>query len=210
LTLPVRLSRQQERVLGRFEELLRTRAVDLGIIAESDRERIRERHIEDSLRAVACMGAGDHTVMDLGSGAGLPGVPLAIALPSVEFVLVEARRRRGAFLEMVVAELPLKNVTVEVGRAEDLRLQVDLCVARAYAPWQASWRAAAPQLRPGGRLVYFAGATWTQASHLAEFRLAGVAVEICAPKQFNWQGPLVIMGGFSSTDGSQDHGTQYS
>jgi 16S rRNA (guanine527-N7)-methyltransferase len=190
--------------------LLRSRAVDLGLIAEGDRERIRERHIEDSLRALKCIGTGDRLVVDLGAGAGLPGVPLAIALPSVAFVLVEARRRRGAFLEMVVAELSLHNVTVEVGRAEAMDLRADLCVARAFAPLEASWRAAERLLRPDGRLVYFAGATWTQAGHDSELRDAGVAMEICAPKQFTWQGPLVIMGRFSSTDGSQDHGPQHS
>ena len=182
----------------------------MGLVAEGDRERIRERHIEDSLRALDCIGVSDRRVADLGSGAGLPGVPLAIALPSVEFVLVEARRRRGAFLEMVVATLRLQNVSVQVGRVEDLDLRVDLCVARAFAPLQASWRSAERLLGPGGRLVYFAGASWTRASHRVELLSAGVAVDICAPKQFTWQGPLVIMGGFSSTDGSQDHGPKHS
>jgi 16S rRNA (guanine527-N7)-methyltransferase len=190
--------------------LLRTRGVELGLIAEGDRGRIRERHIEDSLRALACVGADDHLVVDMGSGAGLPGVPLAIALPSVAFVLVEARRRRGAFLEMVAAELPLRNVTVEVGRAEDLGIQADLCVARAFAPLPASWRIAGPLLRPGGRLLYFAGATWAESGDREELRVAGVALEICAPKQFTWQGPLVIMGGFSSTEGiSSTDGSLY-
>jgi 16S rRNA (guanine527-N7)-methyltransferase len=207
----MRLSQGQLNALDRFEELLRSRAVQLGLIAEGDRERIRERHITDSLRAVACVGAGDRRVIDLGSGAGLPGIPLAIALPAVGFVLVEARRLRGAFLEMVVADLSLGNVAVEVGRVEDLDLQADLCVARAFASLEASWRAAERLLRPGGRLVYFAGVTWNPADHrVGSLREAGLALEICAPKQFTWQGPLVIMGGFASIDRSQDHGPNYS
>jgi 16S rRNA (guanine(527)-N(7))-methyltransferase RsmG len=205
------LSRGQMKALARFEELLRSRGVDLGLIAAGDRERIQERHIEDSLRALACIGAGDQQVVDMGSGAGLPGIPLAIVLPSIEFVLAEARRRRGAFLEMVVADLELENVTVEVRRVEDLDLRVDLCVARAFAPLEASWRAAERLLRPGGRLVYFAGATWTKGGHkVGELREAGIATEICVPKQFTWQGPLVIMGGFSSIDRSKDHGPKHS
>ena len=211
MTSATGLSRGQMKALDRFEALLRSRGVELGLLAAGDRERIRERHIEDSLRALACIGAGDDRVVDLGSGAGLPGIPLAIALPSVGFVLVEARRRRGAFLEMVVADLQLENVTVEVARVEDLDLQVDLCVARAFAPLETSWRAAERLLRPGGRLVYFAGATWAGVGHLpGELREAGVAVEICAPKQFIWQGPLVIMGGFSSIERSQDNGPKHS
>jgi 16S rRNA (guanine527-N7)-methyltransferase len=205
LTLPAQLTPAQLEALDRFEHQLRDRGIALGLIAPGDRDRMRERHIEDSLRAVRCIGPGDRLVVDLGSGGGLPGIPLAIALPSVEFVLVEARRRRAAFLEMATADLSLPNVIVQVRRAEDLRIQADLCVARAFAPPLASWRAAERLLGPGGRLVYFGGATWSEGRQGAELLRAGIATEICAPKQFNWQGPLVIMGKFSSTDGSQDH-----
>jgi 16S rRNA (guanine527-N7)-methyltransferase len=195
--------------LGLFERLLRTRAVGLGAIAASDHARIAERHIQDSLRALACIGSKDQLLIDLGSGAGLPGVPLAIALPDRRFVLVESRRRRGAFLEFVADELALANVSVMVGRAQDLALEADLCLARAFAPQLASWRAAEPLLRPGGRLVYFAGASWRDEPGGSELERSGVAAKICAPKQFNWQGPLVIMGRFSATDGSQDHGPKH-
>lgn len=109
---------------------------------------------------------------------------------------------------MAAADLSLPNVAVRVGRAEVLQVGADLCVARAFAPPLASWRAAERLLRPRGRLVYFGGATWTERRHAAELLEAGIATEICAPKQFNWQGPLVIMSRFSSTDGSQDHETK--
>lgn len=195
--------------LSRFEGLLGTRAVALGAVAPGDRARIRERHVADSLRALTCVGSTDRLLVDLGSGAGLPGVPLAIALPDRRFVLIESRRRRGAFLEFVADELALANVSVVVGRVQDLALEADLCLARAFAPQLASWRAAERLLRPGGRLVYFAGASWRDELAGSELEHAGVAAEICAPKQFNWQGPLVIMGRFSATDGSQDHGPKH-
>ena len=148
-------------------------------------------------------------MVDLGSGAGLPGIPLAIALPSVRLVLVEARTRRGAFLEMAVDELGLANVTVHVGRIQDLDEQADVCLARAFGPPLTSWRAAERVLRPGGHLVYFAGATWSAGDHERELRAAGIRAEICAPRSFNSQGPVVMMGGFSSTDGSQDDGPKH-
>jgi 16S rRNA (guanine527-N7)-methyltransferase len=201
-------SEGQRLALERFEELLRSRGVRLGLISESDQGRIRERHIEDSLRALSCIGAGDRDVVDLGSGAGLPGIPLAVAAPDRRFTLVESLRRRGAFLELAVQELALANVSVVVGRAEDLVIEADVCMARAFAPPLASWAIAQRLLRPTGRLVYFAGMSWaaTEAAVASEARRRGVVVEICSPKRFNWQGPLVMMGRLSARHGSQGHG----
>jgi 16S rRNA (guanine527-N7)-methyltransferase len=194
----------RENALEKFEGLLRSRGIDLGLMAESDRGRIRERHIDDSLRALSCIEVGDRDVVDLGSGAGLPGIPLAVALADRHFTLVESHRKRGAFLELAVERLGLANVTVVVGRAEELTIEADVCLARAFAPPLASWAVAQHVLRPAGRLVYFAGMSWvaTERSLVAEARRGGVAVEICSPKRFNWQGPLVIMGRLSALHGS--------
>jgi 16S rRNA (guanine527-N7)-methyltransferase len=194
----------QQVALQKYEGLLGSRGIDLGLMAESDRGRIRERHIEDSLRALACIEGGDRDVVDLGSGAGLPGIPLAVALPDRHFTLVESHRKRGAFLELALEQLGLINVTVVVGRAEELTIEADVCLARAFAPPLASWAVAQRVLRPDGRLVYFAGMSWapTERSLMAEARRGGVSVEICSPKRFNWQGPLVIMGRLSAHHGS--------
>lgn len=129
-----------------------------GLIASSDAERIRERHVLDCLRAVAAIRPGDSTAYDLGSGAGLPGLVVAIAAPSVHVGLVEPRRARIAFIELAIERLELPNASVLAARVQALEAQVDLCFARAFAPPAAAWRAALPLLRPGGRLVYFAGA----------------------------------------------------
>jgi len=205
LSVSSALPETQRRILVRFEDLLRSRAVDMGLIAERDRGRIRERHIEDSLRALACIQMGDREIVDLGSGAGLPGLPVAIAMPDREVTVVESRRKRAAFLELAVDELELTNVSVHAGRAEEVTAQADVCLARALAPPLEAWVLAGKILAPGGRLVYFAGRDWDlKASHDA-LRRAGAFAEICAPKQFTWQGPLVIIGRFSSTDGSQSY-----
>jgi 16S rRNA (guanine527-N7)-methyltransferase len=215
LKVPAALSTKQIRSLDRLEQILRSRAVDLGMIAGSDRDRIRVRHLADSLRALGCVGPGDRHLVDLGSGAGLPGVPLAIALPDRSFTLVESRRKRGAFLEFVIQELGLTNVRVVIGRVEDIMpgrgwpAQVDVCLARAFAPPLASWRAAERLLQPSGRLVYFAGVGWDLQRAVGQLGAAGVAVRICSPKAFTWQGPLVMMDRFSASDGSQDHGQEH-
>ena len=155
--LGVALDASRAATLIRYEDLLARRAVPLGAVARSDATRIRERHILDSLRAAPTVHEVD-VACDLGSGAGLPGIVVAVAEPGVRVLLVESRAKRAAFLEFAVLELGLSNADVVVGRAEDLHRRVDACFARAFAPLPLAWSVARSVLRPGGRLVYFAGA----------------------------------------------------
>jgi 16S rRNA (guanine527-N7)-methyltransferase len=154
--LGVALDRSQASRLIRFEELLAARAVPLGVISRSDANRIRQRHILDSLRAAPVVEGAD-AAADLGSGAGLPGVVVAIALPRLRILLVERRPRRAALLELVVEELGVSNATVFAGRVAEMPGRMDVVLARAFAPLDEAWAQARRILRPGGRLVYFAG-----------------------------------------------------
>ena len=178
--------------LERFAELLRERAVPLGLIAASDADRIAERHVDDSLRAVGCLRPTDIHLIDLGAGAGLPGIPIAIAEPGRHVVLLEPTRKRAAFLELAVERLGLRNAEVLMARAEDVDLDADACLARALAPPARSWELASPLLRPHGRLLYFAGRSWSS-SDQARLELLGVRAEACSAARFAWQGPVVIM-----------------
>jgi 16S rRNA (guanine527-N7)-methyltransferase len=143
--------------LGAYASLLEERAIPMGLVAESDRGRLWERHIEDCLRATAAFRPEDRSAYDLGSGAGLPGIVLACALPDRRFRLIEPRRRAVAFLELAVGELGLSNVEILKARVEEVREPTDVVTARAFAPLDRTWAAARPLLRSGGRLVYFAG-----------------------------------------------------
>ena len=154
--LGVTLDTSQAATLLRYEDLLAGRAVPLGAVARSDATRIRARHILDCLRAAPLVHEDD-LACDLGSGAGLPGIVVAVAEPLVRVLLVESRAKRAAFLEFAVQELRLSNAQVVVGRAEELRRRVDACFARAFAPLPRAWSVARGILRPGGRLIYFAG-----------------------------------------------------
>jgi 16S rRNA (guanine527-N7)-methyltransferase len=99
-------------------------------------------------------------VGDVGSGAGLPGLVLAIARPDVEFVLIEPMERRTAWLNDQVAELGLINATVVRDRAEDVRRDVllDQVTARAVSALKKLIPMTAPLVRPGGELVLMKGA----------------------------------------------------
>lgn len=98
---------------------------------------------------------------DLGSGAGLPGIVLAIARPDLRMTLLEPLLRRATFLEEAVSELALGNAVVVRARAEDVAstVQVDVVTARAVASLERLARWAGPLLRPGGELVAIKGDT---------------------------------------------------
>jgi 16S rRNA (guanine527-N7)-methyltransferase len=183
---------EQEAKLRTFEGLLRSVAVPRGFISARDAARLRDRHIEDSLRARPCLGAHSELAFDIGSGAGLPGIPIAIVMPQLRMVLIEPARGRAAFIELAVEHLALPNVEVVVRRAQEVGERADACVARALGSASASWTIAAPLLRPGGRLVYFAGRNWSL-QDAEEAGRAGAVARICAPPDFPWQGPIVIM-----------------
>ncbi|MGZ8566901.1 MAG: 16S rRNA (guanine(527)-N(7))-methyltransferase RsmG [Actinomycetota bacterium] len=182
------LDPKQFEKLEAFETLIRERAIPLGMVATADSGRLRQRHLLDSLRAAAVVLDTDRTAYDLGSGAGLPGVVVAIACPDLRMALVESRRPRAAFLQLVVDRLGLANTTVRNERVETLSEKVDLCFSRAFARVAVAWRAADRLLVPGGRLVYFAGERFDR-SELPEDAVSTLVTTSALARS----GPLVIM-----------------
>ncbi len=126
-----------------------------------DPQRVRDDHLADALVALelpVIRGAG--VLADLGAGAGVPGIPLAIALPAAHVTLVEGNRRKCEFMTRVSVELGLSNVEVVHARAEtwlDGREQADVVTARALAPLDVVAEYAAPLLKLGGALVAWRG-----------------------------------------------------
>ncbi|MCA1726796.1 MAG: 16S rRNA (guanine(527)-N(7))-methyltransferase RsmG [Actinobacteria bacterium] len=192
--LGLELDASQIDKLLRFHELLRGRGLEIGAIARSDRDRVLDRHILDSLRGAVAIHEGDRIAYDFGSGAGLPGVPLAIARPACGWILVESRHWRAAFLELAVSELEL-NARVERARVETMGVLADVITARAFAPLAKAWDIAAPLLKPPGRLIFFAGAGLEDPEGAARAAAGdGVVVEVL-PDLLDRGGPLVIMSG---------------
>lgn len=152
----VHLSPEQVALLRRYEELLRA-SVTRGMIASSDLSRLWQRHILDGLRGVSLIPSAAELAYDLGSGAGLPGIPIAIGKPGLRVVVAEKRRSRSAFLELTVEELALANVAVHAGSAEELDTGADVCLARAFGEPSRCWEVAEPLLADEGVLLYWAG-----------------------------------------------------
>jgi len=136
-------------------------ADDHAPTAIRDVERATRMHIADSLAALELepIGAAER-IADLGSGAGFPGIPLAIAVPTAEVSLVESQRRRCEFLERICSAADIKNARAIWSRAEDWREGMaanDVVVARALAAQPVVLEYAAPLLRLGGALVDWRG-----------------------------------------------------
>lgn len=185
------LDEERAQRLIAFERLLLERAIPLGAVARSDVGRIRDRHILDCLRAAPVIRTAGFAY-DLGSGAGLPGIVVAIALPDLRVVLVDRRANRAALAELAIQELRLSNADVFAGPAEELAEPADACLARAFAPLERSWATAERLLRPGGRLVYFGGVDLVSSGTPAVPHGA-VLEAVARTPVLESAGPLVIM-----------------
>lgn len=147
-------------IAQRYAALLAGPGVDRGLLGPREADRIWDRHILNSAAAAELLDTGDR-IVDIGSGAGLPGIPLAIARPDLEVVLLEPLLRRSEFLNEVVNELGLA-VEVVRGRAEEPEVRSrfgerDAAVSRAVAALDKLTKWSMPLLRPGGRMLAIKG-----------------------------------------------------
>ena len=146
----------------RYQEILATRGIELGLIGPREKDRLAERHILNCA-VVARDGElvpRDSSVIDVGSGAGLPGLVWAIQRPDLKVTLVDSLLRRSEFLTETVDELGLnQRVSVIRARAEDLTdVTADVVTARAVAPLPRLLGWLRPLMRATGQLVLLKGA----------------------------------------------------
>jgi 16S rRNA (guanine527-N7)-methyltransferase len=142
----------------RYAELLATEGVTRGLIGPREAARLWERHVLNSAVLAEAIPQGS-AVCDIGTGAGLPGLVVAIARPDLAVTLVEPLLRRTTFLDEVVAELGLSHVQVVRGRAEDLhgKAAFDVVTSRAVAPLERLLGWSMPLVAPTGALVAMKG-----------------------------------------------------
>lgn len=144
----------------RYADLLAGPGVERGLIGPREVDRLWERHILNSA-AVAELIEPDARILDIGSGGGLPGVPIAIARPDIHVTLIEPMLRRTEFLAESVAALGLP-IEIIRGRAEEPGVRdraggADVVVSRAVASLDKLTRWSLPLLRPGGRMIAMKG-----------------------------------------------------
>lgn len=139
-----------------FADMLVAEGELRGLVGPRELPRLWSRHIVNSAAVVPFL-PGRGSVADVGSGAGFPGVVVALLRPDLDVTLIETMERRCEWLELVVAELGLDNVVVRRARAEEVTDRYDVVTARAVANLSKLVRLTAPLLRPGGALLALKG-----------------------------------------------------
>ena len=164
-----------------LEEVLATP----GLTSLPSLEAARRVLLDDALRAASAVAAADGPVVDVGSGGGSPGIPLAVALPEIEFTLLEAQRRKVRFLERMARDLP--NVEVVWGRAEEQPVDgFVVALAKALARPPVAAELCLPLVRPGGLALLWVGES-------AEREAVGrVAERLAAELEDDAEGLLVL------------------
>jgi 16S rRNA (guanine527-N7)-methyltransferase len=142
-----------------FARMLATRGVEQGLIGPHEVPRLWDRHLLNCAVVAELIGGRYRTLVDIGSGAGLPGIVLAMVRPELDVTLLEPMERRCRFLTECAADLGLANASVLRGRAEDVRLRADAATARAVAPLDRLAGLAAGLVRPGGMVLAIKGRT---------------------------------------------------
>ncbi|WP_188964676.1 16S rRNA (guanine(527)-N(7))-methyltransferase RsmG [Deinococcus aquiradiocola] len=147
-------------LFSRFHDLFREASQRTNLTAITDERDIILKHYVDSL---SCLLSGEldgpHTVLDLGTGAGFPGMPLAMARPDLQFTLLDATRKKIAFVTQAIGEVPVPNARAVAGRAEALgrdpetRASFDRVVTRAVSALPVLTELCLPLLRVGGVLI---------------------------------------------------------
>ena len=152
------LTSDQRHKIGDLGEVYQEWNRKINVISRKDMDNFYERHVLHSLGiAKVCQFESGSQVLDVGTGGGFPGIPLAILFPEVQFHLVDSIAKKIKVVNNAVTTLDLKNVTTQQTRVEDLTEQYDFTVSRAVARMLSFYRWVKRQVKSGGSILYLKG-----------------------------------------------------
>jgi len=171
----------QEDAIRAYAEFLTTAGIERGLIGPREGERIWERHIFNCLPITQLLPQGA-SLFDIGSGAGLPGIVIALARPDLKVTLIEPLERRVEFLNEAVAAIAAGGVEIAVirGRAQDVKKSADFVTARAVAPMEKLKKISWHMVKTGGSLLAMKGESAAtemvgiKGAELHEIKLEGI------------------------------------
>ena len=182
--LGIRLSERQKEQFDRYYELMTEWNKVMNLTGITEREEVDIKHFADSLTLVRINNMQNiHSMIDVGTGAGFPGIPIKIMYPHIRVVLLDSLNKRLNFLNEVIAQLGLEEISTLHGRAEDharneqYREQFDLCVSRAVANLSTLCEYCIPFVKPGGFFISYKGSDADE-----EIRKAAKAAELLGGK----------------------------
>jgi 16S rRNA (guanine527-N7)-methyltransferase len=171
----------QEEAIRAYAEFLTTAGIERGLIGPREGERIWDRHIFNCLPITQLLPQGA-SLFDIGSGAGLPGIVIALARPDLKVTLIEPLERRVEFLNEAVAAIATAGVEIAVirGRAQDVKKSADFVTARAVAPMEKLKKISWHMVKTGGSLLAMKGESAAnemvgiKGAELHEIKLEGI------------------------------------
>lgn len=163
------LSTEQTKQVVTYLDLLLKWNARISLTAVREPEGIVQRHFGESFFAAERAGVAQaSTLIDVGSGAGFPGLAMAILAPQTQITLIESRQKKVAFLREVVRTLQLRNISVYAGRAEDSNLKAQIVTMRAVEKFEAALPIAASLTEIEGRLVLLIGASQAETARRSQ------------------------------------------
>lgn len=186
------LTKEQAEQLERFYEMMIETNKTMNLTAITEEQEVIEKHFLDSVSCSNIINMDQvHRVIDIGTGAGFPGIPLKILYPDIEFLLVDSLNKRIRFIDQVISELSLTKVKAVHGRAEDLarikeyRASFDLCVSRAVANLNTLCEYAIPFVKVNGYFISYKSVKGLEEIKQAEHCMQVLGSKIEEVKQFS-------------------------